>query len=108
MLATGLAQKLEQLGALRVREYIVLTAPIGSSQIRVHNEGDRHLQLAEQLVRLARYQVPVHGPVALFFREDPPEPKLQLVDLHAACCAWTFRSRLEPMLGSGEGEGSWL
>jgi hypothetical protein len=49
MPATGLAQKLEQLGALRVREYIVLTAPIGSSQIRVHNEGDRHLHSPDRL-----------------------------------------------------------
>ena len=49
MLATGLAQKLGQLGALRVREYIVLTAPIGSSQIRVHNEGDRHLHSPDRL-----------------------------------------------------------
>ena len=59
MLATGLAQKLEQLGSLRVREHIVVTAPVGSSQIRVHNEGNRHLQLAEQLVRQALNCVPV-------------------------------------------------
>jgi hypothetical protein len=59
-------------------------APVGSSQILINNEGDRHLQLAAQLVRKARYVVPVHGRVALFFREDLTQPKLKLVDLHAS------------------------
>ena len=77
----------EQLRPLRVREYIVLTAPVGSSQILIHNEGNRHLQLAEQLIRPALNRVPVDGPAALFFREDLTEPKLQLVDLHGRQCA---------------------
>lgn len=76
------AQKLQQLAALRVRVNTVLLAPVGASQILVHNEGDRHLQLAEQLGRTQLDDAPVHGPVTLFFREDLTQPELQLVDLH--------------------------
>ena len=70
------AQKVQQLAALCVRVNTVLLAPVGSSQILINNEGDRHLQLAAQLVRKARYVVPVHGRVALFFREDLTQPEL--------------------------------
>ena len=73
---------MQELAALRVRVHAVQTALLGSSQILVHNEGKRHLQLAKQLVRTARSIVPVDGLAALFFREDLTEPPLELVDLH--------------------------
>jgi hypothetical protein len=77
------AQEMEQLAPLRVPVDNVLPSPVGSSQILVDNEGYRHLQLAEQLTRLVRDAVPIHWPVALFFRQDLTEPELQLVDVHA-------------------------
>jgi hypothetical protein len=86
-LASGLAQKLEQLGALGMREHIVQAAPVGPSQKLTHNEGNRRLQLAEQLGGLALNAKPVDGPAALFFHEDLTEPKLKLFDLHERQCA---------------------
>lgn len=81
-----------------MRENIILTAPVGSSQIVVHNERNRHLQLAEQLaeqrIRQPLNRGPIDGSVALFFREDPTEPKLQLVDLHGG----NLRQRPRPVL----------
>jgi hypothetical protein len=59
---------MQQLCALGMREHIVLTPPVDSSQIRIDNEGNRHLQLAEQLVRLALNAMPVYRRVALFLR----------------------------------------
>lgn len=77
-----IAQEVQQLAALRMRIDSIFAASVGTSQILVHNQGDRHLQLAEQLVRTQLDYAPVHGRLALFFREDLTEPKLQLVDLH--------------------------
>ena len=75
---------MQQLATLRVRIHTILSAPFGPSQILVHDEGNRHLQLAEQSVRKTDNILPVDGPIALFFfREDLAEPQLQLVDLHA-------------------------
>jgi hypothetical protein len=64
------AQELQQLRALRMRENIVLATPVRSSKIRIHNEGNRHLQLAEQLVRKAPHAKPIDRFVALLHRED--------------------------------------
>jgi hypothetical protein len=92
------AQKVQQLAALRMREDSILSAPVGASQKLVHDEGDRHLQLAEQLVRKTGDALPVDGPVALFFREDLTEPQFELVDLHAGILAATAVARPKPRL----------
>jgi len=60
----------------------ILTASIETSQILVHNKRNRHLQLAEQLIRQASDDFPVDGPVTLFFRKDSAEPNLQLAGIH--------------------------
>jgi hypothetical protein len=59
-----------------------LSAPFGPSQVLINDEGNRHLQLAEQFVGMTGDTLPVYGPVP-FFCEDLAEPQLQLVDLHA-------------------------
>ena len=75
-------QELHQLAALCASKHHVPPAPLKASQIIVHNDRDRHPQLAEQSMRLALHPLPVDGPVALFFREDMTEPNLQLVSIH--------------------------
>ena len=47
-------QEMEQLAPLRVPVNTILSAPVGSSQILIYNQRYRHLQLAEQLLRLKR------------------------------------------------------
>ena len=70
------AQKMEQLAPLRVPENTILAAPARPSQILIHDERDRQLQLAEQRVRQPFDPGPVRRSAALFFREDLTEPKL--------------------------------
>jgi len=76
---------------LGVTEHHILLPSACPSQIFLDNEGDRHLQLAEQRVRLTLDLLPVDGAVALFFREDLTEPDFQLASIHRGQTGPLFR-----------------